>query len=65
MNSVFFQVRQDIRNPWSHCDFRDWDDVKYSDSLDLMEKVIKDLRPSLSDEDQIIRTMKQITNGNV
>ncbi|CAC5372355.1 unnamed protein product [Mytilus coruscus] len=47
-------VRKYIRNPWAHCDFTEWDAVKYSNSLQLMKKLVKDLKLSLSEEKQII-----------
>ncbi|CAC5425504.1 unnamed protein product [Mytilus coruscus] len=50
---------ENIRNPWAHGDFTEWDAVKYSDSFQLMEKLVKDLSLSSTDEHQIIGEMKK------
>lgn len=59
------QVRRSIRNPWAHCDFTEWDAVKYANSFQLMEKLIKDLSLSFTEEHEIIGEMKKWEiNGN-
>ncbi|VDI81668.1 Hypothetical predicted protein [Mytilus galloprovincialis] len=59
-------VRRYIRNPWAHCDFTKWDAVKYSNSFQLMKKLVKDLKLSLNEETQIIGEIeKWEMNGNV
>ncbi|CAG2215385.1 unnamed protein product [Mytilus edulis] len=54
VKSVAEDVRRDIRNDWAHCDFSEWDAVKYLHSFQLMKKLIKDLKLSLNEETQII-----------
>ncbi|VDI02483.1 Hypothetical predicted protein [Mytilus galloprovincialis] len=44
------EVRKIIRNPWAHCDFTEWDAAKYSNSFQLMTKLVKDLKLSLNEE---------------
>lgn len=65
INFLSRQVRRKIRNPWAHCDFTKWDAVKYADSFQLMEKLVKDLSLSSNEEIQIIGEMKKWEiNGN-
>ncbi|XP_071178213.1 uncharacterized protein [Mytilus edulis] len=52
-------VRRNIRNPWAHCDFTEWDAVKYSDSFQLMEKLVKNLSLISTEEHQIIGELKK------
>ncbi|VDI70024.1 Hypothetical predicted protein [Mytilus galloprovincialis] len=47
-------VRQDIRNPWAHCDLTEWNTVKYLHSFRLMKNLVKDLKLRLNEESQII-----------
>lgn len=65
INFLSCQVRRNIRNSWAHCDFTEWDAVKYSDSFQLMEKLIKDLSLSFTEEIQVLGEMeKWKKNGN-
>ncbi|CAG2253724.1 unnamed protein product [Mytilus edulis] len=52
-------IRQNIRNPWAHCDFTVWDAGKYSNSFTLMQNLVKDLKLSLNEEKQIIEDMEK------
>lgn len=54
MNFVLIQVREKIRNPWAHCNITEWNAVKYSDSFQLMKKLIKDLNLNSIEESLII-----------
>ncbi|CAC5377155.1 unnamed protein product [Mytilus coruscus] len=54
VKSVAENVRRDVRNPWAHCDFTEWDAIKYATSFQLMEKLVKDLSLSSIDENQIV-----------
>ncbi|XP_052102316.1 uncharacterized protein LOC127735917 [Mytilus californianus] len=47
-------VRQEIRNPWAHCDYTKWDALKYSTSFQLMEKLVTDLTMSQADKIQVM-----------
>ncbi|CAG2203968.1 unnamed protein product [Mytilus edulis] len=37
------QLRNDIRNPWAHCNFTEWDAIKYLESMQLMQQLIRHL----------------------
>ncbi|CAG2219072.1 unnamed protein product [Mytilus edulis] len=52
-------VRKYIRNPWAHCDFTEWDAVKFSNSFQLMTKLTKDLKLSTNEENLIIDEMEK------
>ncbi|CAC5425501.1 unnamed protein product [Mytilus coruscus] len=52
-------VRRNIRNPWAHCDFNEWDAVNYSDSFQLMKKLVKELSLIYTEEHQIIGELKK------
>lgn len=66
MNFLSCQVRGNVRNPWAHCVFTEWDAVKYTDSFQLMETLVQDLRLSSTEETHILQEMKKWEiNGNV
>ncbi|CAC5407368.1 unnamed protein product [Mytilus coruscus] len=46
-------IRSDIRNPWAHCDFKQWDAGKYVNSIQLMVSLVKNLGLITSEENQI------------
>ncbi|XP_063408732.1 uncharacterized protein LOC134692212 [Mytilus trossulus] len=52
VKSVALNVRRYIRNDWAHC--AEWDAVKFSNSFQLMKKLVKELKLSLNEETQII-----------
>ncbi|CAC5396533.1 unnamed protein product [Mytilus coruscus] len=52
-------VRRHIRNPWAHCNFAEWDAMKYSSSFQLMKKLVKDLKLILNKETIIIEEMEK------
>ncbi|CAC5421083.1 unnamed protein product [Mytilus coruscus] len=54
------KYEKNIRNPWAHCGFNEWEAVKYSNSFQQMEKLVKDLSLSLNEENQIIGEMKKL-----
>lgn len=43
---LVFQLRNDVRNPWAHCNFTEWDAIKYLASFQLMQQLIRQLMPS-------------------
>ncbi|XP_076083203.1 uncharacterized protein LOC143054168 [Mytilus galloprovincialis] len=47
-------VKSNVRNDWAHCNFTVWDDVKYVQSLKLIEDLIYLLRLNAPDEKQMI-----------
>lgn len=59
------QVRTTIRNEWAHCNFTVWDDVKYVQSLQLIEHVIYLLNLSAVEKKRMIEELdKWRKNGN-
>ncbi|XP_071142366.1 uncharacterized protein [Mytilus edulis] len=57
-------VRSNIRNPWAHCNFTEWDAVKYYSSLQQIEDFIYLLNLSAAEESQFIAEVnKWRTNG--
>lgn len=40
---LVLQLRNDIRNPWAHCNFTEWDAIKYLESMQLMQQLIRHL----------------------
>ncbi|XP_052081034.1 uncharacterized protein LOC127718989 isoform X2 [Mytilus californianus] len=58
------KMRVDIRNPWAHCDFREWTRRKYTDSFKLMSQLVKDLDLSNEEEKRILSQLNTwATNG--
>ncbi|XP_052081000.1 reticulocyte-binding protein homolog 2a-like isoform X2 [Mytilus californianus] len=58
------KMRVDIRNPWAHCDFREWTRRKYTDSFKLMSQLVKDLDLSNEEEKRILSQLNTWeTNG--
>ncbi|CAC5386842.1 unnamed protein product [Mytilus coruscus] len=37
------QLRTEVRNPWAHCNFNEWETIKYLSSIRLMKQFIKHL----------------------
>ncbi|XP_053389920.1 uncharacterized protein LOC123546577 [Mercenaria mercenaria] len=48
------KVRADIRNPWAHCKFSEWDVIKYQNSFQLMHQLIRNLNLPVQDEKTIL-----------
>ena len=49
-----FQVRGNIRNPWAHCRFSEWNETKFQDSFNIMKDVIKHLNLPPDEENRAI-----------
>lgn len=59
-------MRTNLRNPWAHCDFTEWNSVKYLHSFQMMKRLVNDLKLSLNEETEIIGEIeKWEKNGNV
>ncbi|CAG2198841.1 unnamed protein product [Mytilus edulis] len=57
-------VRSAIRNPWAHCNFTEWDSMKYNVSLQQIEDFIYLLKLNVAEENQFIGEInKWRTNG--
>ncbi|XP_071150627.1 serine/threonine-protein phosphatase 6 regulatory ankyrin repeat subunit C-like [Mytilus edulis] len=58
------KIRSDIRNPWAHCDFREWTTGKYTDLFNLMGQLVKDIGLSNIEENRILGELNTwATNG--
>ncbi|XP_076087763.1 uncharacterized protein LOC143058186 [Mytilus galloprovincialis] len=58
------KIRSDIRNPWAHCDFREWTTGKYTDSFNAMEQLVKDIKLTNREENRILGELNTwATNG--
>ncbi|CAG2222178.1 unnamed protein product [Mytilus edulis] len=57
------KIRSDIRNPWAHCDFTEWDSIKYLSSFQMMNQLIKNLKLPTTDEIRVIGEL-QIWESN-
>ncbi|XP_063403668.1 uncharacterized protein LOC134687361 [Mytilus trossulus] len=63
VKKVAEKIRSDIRNPWAHCDFTEWDSIKYLSSFQMMHQLIKNLTLSARDENSILGEL-QIWESN-
>ena len=34
------QVRSNVRNSWAHCNFQEWDSIKYQESFQIMFQLV-------------------------
>ncbi|VDI68979.1 Hypothetical predicted protein [Mytilus galloprovincialis] len=58
------KIRTEIRNPWAHCEFREWTTDKYTDSFKLMGQLVQDIGLSNRDENRILGELNTwATNG--
>ncbi|XP_053393963.1 uncharacterized protein LOC128555524 [Mercenaria mercenaria] len=58
------KVRADIRNPWAHCNFSEWDVIKYQNSFQLMHQFIRNLQLPVQDETAVLaKLIHWQTNG--
>ncbi|XP_053406878.1 uncharacterized protein LOC128559417 [Mercenaria mercenaria] len=58
------KVRAEIRNPWAHCNFSEWDTIKYQNSFQLMHQFIRNLLLPVQDETAILAKLTHWqTNG--
>ncbi|XP_052080702.1 uncharacterized protein LOC127718687 [Mytilus californianus] len=58
------KIRSEIRNPWAHCDFREWTTGKYTDSFNLIGQFVKDLGLSNREETRVFGELNTwATNG--
>jgi hypothetical protein len=62
--SFFSQVRHEVRNPWAHCNFQEWDLIKYQNSFQIMFQIVKSLQLPVAEETTVIGELVQWqTNG--
>ena len=53
------EVKDDIRNIWSHCNTHDWTDQKFLDCFDMFEKLIKELMLKKNKEDELLNSIEE------
>ncbi|CAC5416529.1 unnamed protein product [Mytilus coruscus] len=64
VQKVAIKLRSDVRNPWAHCNFDEWDSIKYQTSFQLMHQLIKCLNLNKPDETNVLSELtKWETNG--
>ena len=47
------KVRKDIRNPWAHCNFSNWTELKFNDSFQAIESLVKKINLPAADEKKV------------
>ncbi|XP_076079299.1 uncharacterized protein LOC143049581 [Mytilus galloprovincialis] len=64
VKNVAMKLRSDVRNPWAHCNFDEWDTIRYQTSFQLMHQLIKCLNLNKTDETNVLSELtKWETNG--
>ena len=58
VQSAAGDVRQ-ARNSWAHCAFSDWDPVKFRQSFDVMEQLVKALGLPAADGRKLLADLKE------
>ncbi|CAC5416526.1 unnamed protein product [Mytilus coruscus] len=53
VQSVALKVRSDVRNQWAHCNFDEWDSLKYQTAFQLMHQLVRCLQLNTTDEADI------------
>jgi hypothetical protein len=46
-------VRQDVRNEWGHCNFVNWNQVKFAKCFQLMDSLVRALNLSPAEQKRI------------
>ncbi|CAC5372905.1 unnamed protein product [Mytilus coruscus] len=54
VRNVASKVRSDVRNPWAHCNFDEWDSLKYQTAFKLLNQLVICLQLSTADEADIL-----------
>ncbi|CAC5360155.1 unnamed protein product [Mytilus coruscus] len=66
VKNVAMKIRLNVRNPWAHCNFDEWDILRYQTSFQLMHQLIKCLSLSKPDETKVLADLtKWEQNGNL
>ncbi|CAG2196364.1 unnamed protein product [Mytilus edulis] len=61
---ISLKVRSDVRNPWAHCNFDEWDTIKYQTAFQLLHQLVRCLQLNTTDETNIQAELnKWETNG--
>ncbi|CAG2196366.1 unnamed protein product [Mytilus edulis] len=54
VKNVANKIRLNVRNPWAHCNFDEWDTLLYQTSFQLMHQLIKCFSLSKPDETKVL-----------
>ncbi|XP_053374567.1 uncharacterized protein LOC128547028 [Mercenaria mercenaria] len=52
------EIRDDVRNPWAHCNFSTWDISKFQKCFDSMKKMLKYLCLPVQDEALLLQQLQ-------
>ncbi|CAC5411598.1 unnamed protein product [Mytilus coruscus] len=52
-------VRSDVRNSWAHCNFDEWDTIKYQTAFQLLHQLVRCLQLSTADEANIVAELSK------
>ncbi|XP_076078249.1 uncharacterized protein LOC143048448 [Mytilus galloprovincialis] len=64
VKNVALKVRLDVRNPWAHCNFSEWDSLKYQTAFQLLHQLVRCLQLNIIDESSVLAELtKWETNG--
>ena len=59
-------VKDDVRNEWAHCDFAEWDPVKFQSCFKEMQQLVQSLGLPVADETKILSELNDWENkGNL
>ena len=59
-------VREHVRNEWAHCNFTDWDAVKFQCCFKEMQQLVQSLGLPTADETKILSELNDWENkGNL
>ncbi|XP_063405158.1 uncharacterized protein LOC134688391 [Mytilus trossulus] len=64
VQNVAMKLRSDVRNPWAHCNFDEWDSLKYQTAFQLLHQLVRCLQLNTTDEASLLAELtKWETNG--
>ncbi|CAC5360149.1 unnamed protein product [Mytilus coruscus] len=64
VQNVALKVRSFVRNPWAHCNFDEWDTIKYQTAFQLLHQLVRCLQLNTTDEANVLAELtKWETNG--
>ena len=59
-------VKDEVRNEWAHCDFAEWDPVKFQSCFKEMQQLVQSLGLPIGDETKILSELNDWENkGNL
>ncbi|XP_052787699.1 uncharacterized protein LOC128222617 [Mya arenaria] len=48
------ELRKDVRNPWAHANFDEWDVLKYQSAFQIMHKVVKNMQLPVAETAKVV-----------